>query len=42
MADRQKAEEIALSRYKVVAPIIAVMEEKADALGLNKVKASVF
>lgn len=38
MADRQKAEEIALSRYKVIAPIIAAMEESADGAKLVLLK----
>jgi transposase InsO family protein len=30
MSDRQKPEEIAVNRYKIIAPIIAATEEKAD------------
>ena len=31
MADRHKPEEIAVMRHKIIAPIVAAMEEKADA-----------
>jgi len=31
MANQQKPDEIALNRYKIIAPIIAAVEEKADA-----------
>ena len=38
MKDRQKAEEIAVSRYKIIAPIVAAMEEKVDAAKLVVLK----
>jgi len=36
--DRQKAEEIAVNRYKIIAPIVVAMEEKADAAKLVLLK----
>jgi len=38
MSDRQKTEETALNRYKIIAPIIAAMEEKADGARLVLLK----
>ena len=38
MKDRQKAEEIAVNRYKVIAPIVAAMEENVDAASLIMLK----
>ena len=38
MKDRRKAEEIAVNRYKIIAPIVAAMEEKADAAKLVLLK----
>ena len=38
MTDRQKLEEIAVSRYKIIAPIIAAIEEKADGAKLALLK----
>lgn len=41
MADRQKPEETAVNRYKIIAPIIAAMEEKADGAKLVMLKKEV-
>jgi transposase InsO family protein len=38
MKDRQKAEEIAVNRYKVIAPILVAMEENADAASIVLLK----
>ena len=38
MKDRQKAEEIAVNRYKIIAPIVAATEEQADAASLTMLK----
>jgi transposase InsO family protein len=38
MKDRQKAEEIAVNRYKIIAPIVVAVEEKADAAKLVLLK----
>lgn len=38
MKENQKAEEIALGRYKIIAPIVAAMEEKVDAAKLVQLK----
>ena len=38
MKDRRKAEEIAVNRYKVIAPIVAAVEEKVDAAKLVVLK----
>jgi len=38
MKDRHKAEEIAVNRYKIIAPIVAAMEEKVDAAKLVLLK----
>ena len=41
MKDRQKAEEIAVNRYKIIAPIVVAMEEKVDAASLVLLKQEV-
>lgn len=41
MANWKKPEEIALDRYKIIAPIIAAMEEKADGAKLAMLKQEV-
>jgi len=38
MKDMRKAEEIAVNRYKIIAPIVAAMEEKTDAAKLVLLK----
>ena len=38
MTDRRKPEEIAVHRHKIIAPILAAMEEKADAARLVMLK----
>jgi transposase InsO family protein len=38
MADKRKPEEIAVNRHKIIAPIIAAMEEKSDAAKLVLLK----
>jgi len=38
MADQRKAEEIAVNRHKIIAPIIAAMEEKSDTAKLVLLK----
>ncbi|MCL2589168.1 MAG: DDE-type integrase/transposase/recombinase [Oscillospiraceae bacterium] len=39
MTDRRKPEEIAVNRHKIIAPLVAAMEEKADAAKLAQLKA---
>lgn len=41
MKDVQKSEEIAVNRYKIIAPIVAAMEEKTDAAKLVLLKNAV-
>ena len=38
MTDKEKPEEIAVNRHKIIAPILAAMEEKADAAKLVMLK----
>jgi transposase InsO family protein len=38
MADQRKPEEIAVNRHKIIAPIVAALEEKADAAKLMQLK----
>ena len=38
MKDRQKADEIAVNRYKIIAPIVVAMEENADAAKIVMLK----
>ena len=38
MKDTRKPEEIAVNRYKIIAPIVAAMEEKADSAKLLELR----